>query len=148
MLNRLNKELTDLMANPPENCSICLEGDDLYRWRLSLRGPPETPYRGGRFEILLEIPETYPFKPPEARFLTMIYHPNVKTESGEICSQIYQSDWVPSLNIRFIAETILSMLITPIPEHAVEDSIAAELLQNPAAYEHTASEWVTRYARN
>lgn len=27
-------------------------------------GPPDTPYEGGRFQLEIKIPETYPFNPP------------------------------------------------------------------------------------
>mmetsp|Transcript_11459 Transcript_11459/g.19390 ORF Transcript_11459/g.19390 Transcript_11459/m.19390 type:complete len:92 (-) Transcript_11459:309-584(-) len=34
--------------------------NDPFIWRSVVRGPPGTPYEGGRFEIRLAIPEHYP----------------------------------------------------------------------------------------
>uniref|UniRef100_A0A4W5JI51 Ubiquitin conjugating enzyme E2 K n=1 Tax=Hucho hucho TaxID=62062 RepID=A0A4W5JI51_9TELE len=34
--------------------------------RGEIAGPPDTPYEGGRFQLEIKIPETYPFNPPKA----------------------------------------------------------------------------------
>ena len=94
----------------------------------------------------LSIPENYPFSPPEAHFTTKIFHPNVQERDGEICSQIYQGNWVPSLNIRYVVEILASMLASPMPEHAVEADIAAMMLNNPEQFQRTAQEWTRKYA--
>lgn len=43
----------------------------------SIQGPSETPYEGGVFQLAFAIPEQYPLQPPQVRFLTKIFHPNV-----------------------------------------------------------------------
>ncbi|KAF2286970.1 hypothetical protein GH714_036453 [Hevea brasiliensis] len=40
-------------------------------------GPTETPYEGGVFQLAFSIPEQFPLQPPQVRFLTKIFHPNV-----------------------------------------------------------------------
>lgn len=40
------------------------------------------------------------------RFVTRIYHPNVKTDSGEICSDILNENWGPTLNVTYVLNTI------------------------------------------
>jgi hypothetical protein len=47
-----------------------------------------SPYSGGVFNLDLQFPSEYPFKAPKVRFLTRVYHPNVKSQSGEICADI------------------------------------------------------------
>lgn len=42
-----------------------------------LQGPADTPYEGGVFEVLLNVPEQYPLMPPAVRYRTKIFHPNV-----------------------------------------------------------------------
>jgi hypothetical protein len=44
---------------------------------LFYQGPSETPYEGGVFQLAFAIPEQYPLLPPQVRFLTKIFHPNV-----------------------------------------------------------------------
>lgn len=47
-------------------------------WLVCLfQGPSETPYEGGVFQLAFAVPEQYPLQPPQVRFLTKIFHPNV-----------------------------------------------------------------------
>ena len=124
MQNRINKELTELSTNPPENCSVSLVGDNISEWRVNIAGPADSAYQGGNFEIIMTIPPNYPFKPPDARFTTRIYHPNVKSDDGSICAELYQANWGPTKSVRHVIELILSTLINPNPDHAVEPDIA------------------------
>ena len=36
----------------------------------TLRGPDDTPYAKGTFEVDIIIPDDYPFTPPKMRFIT------------------------------------------------------------------------------
>ena len=146
MQGRLNKELQDLSANPPDNCTVSIEGDNMNRWRVDINGPPGTPYEGGHFRLVLELPQNYPFKPPEAKFETKIYHPNVMKDSGEVCKDMYQTGWGPVKNIRWVIELILSFLINPAPEHSVEADISRQMQDNSDQYVATARQWVQQYA--
>lgn len=42
-----------------------------------MQGPKDTPYEGGVFELMINVPEQYPLAPPNVRFRTRIFHPNV-----------------------------------------------------------------------
>lgn len=147
MQNRIVKELQDLTQNPPEGCSIGLVNDNLYLWRAVLQGPEGSAYEGGRFEIAIALPENYPFRPPEAKFLTKIYHVNVKRDDGSVCADIFQNSWAPTLNMRYVIESLITILANPAPEHALENDIAAEMINNPNGFRNTAQEWVRNFAR-
>jgi ubiquitin-conjugating enzyme (huntingtin interacting protein 2) len=64
---------------------------------VTLRGPPDTPYEGGTFELFIQIPDIYPFKMPRAKFITKIYHPNVREEDGLVC--FFENQWTPADSI-------------------------------------------------
>jgi ubiquitin-conjugating enzyme (huntingtin interacting protein 2) len=147
MQNRLNKELAELSANPPENCRVGIVDNDISKWRVDITGPPGTPYEGGNFVLSIELPAQYPFKPPEAKFETKIYHPNVLKDSGEICKDMYQTGWGPVKNLRWVIELILSFLINPVPEHSVEAEISRQMIEDPNGYAAAARQWVQQYAR-
>lgn len=44
---------------------------------ICLQGPTETPYEGGTFELIINVPDQYPLVPPNVRYRTKIFHPNV-----------------------------------------------------------------------
>ena len=64
---RLQKELDSLLKDPP--CGIVLweveSKEDFFE--ASITGPEDTPYRGGRFTLEIEISSRYPFEPPSFR---------------------------------------------------------------------------------
>lgn len=48
-------------------CSIKIElvNDSWTELRGEIAGPPDTPYEGGKFQLEIKVPETYPFNPPK-----------------------------------------------------------------------------------
>ena len=54
MQNRLNKELADLISNPPENYAVSIVDEDITRWWVIITGPAGTPYEGGHFILFLK----------------------------------------------------------------------------------------------
>jgi len=85
--HRARAEAADLAASPFDwGSAEPIEGD-LFKWRATVVGPEGTPYEGGVFNVSITVPTEYPFRPPEVLFTTKIYHPNVKTDTGEICAE-------------------------------------------------------------
>jgi ubiquitin-protein ligase len=67
----------------------CTVGDDINHWHGTIFGPKDSFYEGGTFKIDIIFPEKYPFESPKMRFLTRIWHPNINSQTGEICSEFF-----------------------------------------------------------
>ena len=72
-------------------------------------GGSDSPYKGGIFKLEVRIPDRYPFEPPNVKFLTPIYHPNIDA-AGRICLDVLKmppkGSWKPSSNIRTVMLSI------------------------------------------
>jgi len=80
------------------------------------------------------------------RFLTPVYHPSIKKDSGEICADLIKSDWKPAMNIRSILVILQDMLKEPTAESPLEPEIAELLTNNPEEFAKKASEATKKYA--
>lgn len=84
----LRKQLKDLINNDEIGASVGLENDDnLFVWTVVFEGPQETLYEGGFFKAILKFPNDYPNNPPEMKFLTKMWHPNIYPD-GKVCISI------------------------------------------------------------
>ena len=95
---RIQKELTVMLDDPPAGCSMVQMGDDLFSWHVEVNGPPDSPFEGGTFSLLVTFPTSYPFKPPKVKFETRVFHPNIN-HSGDICLDTLSKQWVPSISM-------------------------------------------------
>ncbi|KAJ1735772.1 E2 ubiquitin-protein ligase peroxin 4 [Coemansia biformis] len=128
---RLLKELHDIRKEPStaELASLGPVSDaDLLRWRAVLRGPRDTPYAGGFFELLIDIPEQYPIRPPTLTFATPVCHPNVHFDTGEICLDILRTQWSPAWTLASTCLAIHVLLANPEPSSPLNCD-AANLLR-------------------
>jgi ubiquitin-conjugating enzyme E2 D/E len=144
-LKRLQKELADIHAEPPTNCSAGIEEDDMYKWTATIMGPPDSPYAGGIFFLDVQFPPEYPFKPPKFRFTTRIYHPNISGD-GHICLDILKEQWSPALTVAKVLLSICSLLDDPNPDDPLVPEIAREYKNSIDRYTATAKEWTLMYA--
>ncbi|KAL3124492.1 hypothetical protein niasHT_004065 [Heterodera trifolii] len=139
-LAQLNQELaTGFTAAPMD------DGRDMYHWKASIKGPPESPYEGGTFHLDIVFRRDYPFTPPTVKFDTIIYHPNVG-ERGDICLDILKQMWAPSLTISKVLLSISSLLCDPNPNSALRQDIANMYRDNREEYNRNAREWTKNHA--
>ena len=146
-LQRLNKELVELKKNPPANCSAGLIDDDIFHWQATIIGPEDTPYYGGIFELRIDFPQDYPFKPPNIVFITKIYHCNINN-NGNICLDILKDQWSPALTIQKVLLSISSLLTEPNPDDPLNIEAGDMLKKDKELFERTAKEWTLSFASN
>merc|ERR1719510_1507284 len=105
------------------------ETDNLTDIRARIDGPEGTPYEGGVFVIRLQLPSDFPHAPPKGFFLTKVFHPNIRPETGEICVDTLKRDWNPKHGIRHLLLVIRCLLIHPNPESALNEDAGKLLLR-------------------
>eukprot|EP00898_Chlorokybus_atmophyticus_P006011 jgi/Chlat1/6410/Chrsp45S05919 len=78
---RISQELRLLMRTPLYGINAApAHEDNLFMWRAVFAGPPGTAWEGGRYELQVQLPESYPRQPPTSvRFVTRMFHPNIDT---------------------------------------------------------------------
>jgi len=122
----LRKQLKDLSRNPIDGFSAgLLDDSDIFKWQISVLGPPDTLYEGGFFFAILTFPPDYPNNPPELRFTSDMFHPNVYPD-GRVCISILhppgedpngyeraEERWSPVQTVETIILSVISMLSAP-----------------------------------
>ena len=143
---RIVKELKELEQDPPAGCSAGPENDqDIYKWTATLLGPDDTPYAGGVFNLAIQFPTDYPFKPPKVAFTTKVYHPNINAQGG-ICLDILKDQWSPALSISKVLLSISSLLDEPNPKDPLVPEVARLYETNRVEFNRVAREWTLQYA--
>jgi len=142
---RLERELINMISNPPENCSAGKCNDDIFNWKATIIGPVKSPYEGGIFKLDIHYPSEYPFKAPKIKFITKIYHPNISA-SGNICLDILKDQWSPVLDISKVLLSICSLLDDPNPDDPLVPEIAKIYKTDKEKYISTAKFQTAKYA--
>lgn len=144
---RVNREMIEMRDDPPVGCTAGpIDEANIHKWKAIIFGPPETPYEGGSFELEINFPKDYPFKPPHCRFVTKIYHPNINSEGG-ICVDILKStSWSPALTIGKVLLSISSLMADPNPDDPLVPEIAHVFKTNRPIFNQTARQWTRTFA--
>lgn len=146
-LQRLKNEFNNLCNDPICNSTVLLENEEnLFSWIVIMQGADGTPYQGGIFKLQFKFPDNYPFKSPEVKFLTCVYHPNIKLDTGEICQDVFASHWAPTQKVQDILEKIVSMLKDPATSTPLESEICNEYINNRTQFNKNAREYTLKYA--
>ena len=148
-LGRVKKELERLKKDPPYGVSCWPKEGRIDCLEAKLVGAKETAYEGGVFKLEIRLPDRYPFEPPQVKFITKIYHPNIDS-AGRICLDVLKSppqgSWKPSQNLSTILISIQLLLSEPNPDDGLMADISQEYKQNRPAFLKKAKEWVGLYA--
>ncbi|EPY89411.1 ubiquitin-conjugating enzyme E2 T [Camelus ferus] len=110
--SRLKRELSLLATEPPPGITCWQDADRMDDLRARV----------------LKAFFRYPFEPPQVRFLTPIYHPNIDS-AGRICLDVLKlppkGAWRPSLNIAAVLTSVQQLMSEPNPD----DPLMADILE-------------------
>ena len=139
---RILNELVELTSNPPDGITV-IYNEHITMWTVYLTGPKDTNYEGLVYELVVWLPEEYPFKPPHVSFKSKIFHPNIP-ESG-LFMLLDEKKWCPVLTMSKLFLSIQGILSIPDPNTNVYNDDAAYLYQNnPEKYKNRILEYYTR----
>jgi len=97
---------------------------NIYKWNFVLTGPKDTPWEDEIYNGIISFPNNYPFSPPEIKFTSKLFHPNVYSD-GKVCISIlhegideygYEDSserWSPVQTISTIFLSIISLFHAP-----------------------------------
>ena len=144
----LKKQFKDINTASDLGLSVGLvDENNFYKWSVVIFGPSDTIYEGGFFKALLEFPDDYPNSPPQMKFVTKMWHPNIYPD-GRVCISILhppgvdkfneqeraEERWRPSLGAEEILLSVISMLNDPNPDSPANIVAAVMFRNNPDEY--------------
>jgi ubiquitin-conjugating enzyme E2 S len=127
MSKLIAKEIKSLLSKPPPGITVSLENDNISVVLADFEGPEGTAYEGGLFRARFDLVD-YPTCPPQSKFLTRIFHPNVNS-AGDICVSALKKDWDSKLGLRHLFMVIRCLLIHPNPASALNEEAGKLLLE-------------------
>ena len=143
-MKRIVKEIQNYTQNPHPFVSI-YPSEDLTYWKILLLGPNNTPYENGLFLLYAKFPQDYPFRAPEVRFITPIYHCNMNSQ-GRICHSVFDRNYTPALTFKNIVECVYGLILTPEPEDPLDNVVASFYLSDYQVYLKNAKEATAKNA--
>ncbi|KAI5076175.1 hypothetical protein GOP47_0008240 [Adiantum capillus-veneris] len=151
LASRLQRELKMLQSDPPPGVSAWpCDGHILTHLQAQIHGPEGTVYANGVFKLDIQVPERYPFEPPNIKFITPVYHPNIDN-GGRICLDLLnlppKGAWRPSLNLLTLLASIGLLLADPNPDDGLMGDITAEYKHDRMSFDVKARNWTELYAR-
>ena len=130
-----NKQLVGFVVVPDE---------ESLAWNVIMEGPQDSVYAEASYQLRLEFPGDYPFKPPRVNFKTKVWNPSI-SETGEICLNLLKQ-WKPSLYVSDLLRNLRSLLQEPSPDGAVNTKAAAEYKNDKEKFAQTVKHWKELYA--
>ena len=147
----LKKQFKDINKESDLGFSVGLiDENNFYKWSVVIFGPSETIYEGGFFNAILTFPLDYPNSPPQMKFTSPMFHPNIYPD-GRVCISILhppgtdkfneqekaEERWRPSLGAEEILLSVISMLNDPNCDSPANIDAAVMLRNNPEKYINT-----------
>ena len=90
--------------------------------------------------------QEYPFKHPQVKFATKIFHPNVNRTDGTVCEEMLSHNWSPQTQMKEVLEKVYKMMEEPNSDNPVDEEITQLFKENPKKFQDSAKEWTKKYA--
>lgn len=122
----INGELRRWDDEGPDDTSVETVDGNIFQWDVTIYGPSETPYEGGTFHVQVNFPADYPTSAPTIKFITPIYHTNVRAD-GNVCF-LELTNWTRANSIGRLFRSLVQLFIVPRPDNGANPE-AIEVMQ-------------------
>ena len=166
---REETDYTEVIETYKEDPNVIIEpwGRSIDHLRLTIIGKDGTPYAKGRFIFEIKFPENYPFAPPYAYAVTLMWHPNIDSSIppgklnicldlinpdlvGKVDASTGASGWTPSKTLTNIVEALKGMMHMEPPFFNPGDPLNHEAgeqyFRALKKFEAKAESWTKKYA--
>ena len=127
-------------------------------WEVIIPGPLDSPYEGGKFKIGIKIRDNYPDEPPECKFITKVFHPNIKFKEGDICVNFLKAPsnskpdpdrtWSNKKSICEVIVGLWGLLLYPKPSDALNGNARDLYNYDQPRYNELAKCFTKKFAMN
>jgi len=143
----LKKELQRLCKDD-SIFSVGLKDDsNWFKWDISFTGQQDTMYEGGIFSAEMSFPQDFPLSPPELKFVSEMWHPNIYKD-GKVCISILHPPgtdrfneqetaderWRPIISVETILISVQSMLLEPNTDSPANIDASKMFKEDPKAF--------------
>ena len=154
--NRIKKDFQEFKKNKPLGGIGGPINEDLKNWEITIPGPVDSPFEGGKFKIKIEIPDDYPNNPPKCRFLTKVFHPNINFKEGNICANFLKkaegatdlyASWTNKKTICDVIVLLYGLLKKPNQDSPLNTNAHDLFEKDKNRYEQLAKSFTNKFAK-
>jgi ubiquitin-conjugating enzyme E2 D/E len=146
-MNRLNSDFNRIKNHgiPDIILNVQINENDKYRGHIiTIKGPKDTPYEKGVFDLSVDFPKEYPFIPPTIKFINRIFHPNIDM-NGNICIDILKDQWASSISLTSIIISLSDLLQNPNPDDPLNIDAGNIYKKNKEQFNKTVNDYIKKY---
>lgn len=158
MLNyRIKKDYEEFKKNKPfGGIGGPINLNDLKIWEVTIPGPIDSPFEGGKFKIQIILPDDYPNTPPKSKFLTKVFHPNINFTNGSICVNLLKkatdkpneySSWTNKKTICDLIVGLYALLKFPNQNSPLNQNANDLYIRDKIRYNQVAKSFTNKFAK-
>lgn len=112
---RLRQDYLRIMKDPVPYVSAHPLQSNILEWHFAVRGPEDTPYKGGIYHGKLVFPSEFPFRPPSIYMITPNGRFRCNTRLCLSISDFHPDTWNPAWSVSTILTGLLSFMVEKNP---------------------------------